>query len=121
MVPGAYYVGDVAQLSDGNDDCGSPAETPLGATGTGCPRRPLSSPGSWPTGSPKTLIFRSDDDGHTWKEVTQFVGPFDMDAPYSMFEGKDGALLLFAAGSCIPGGKGWPTEDPRWFMVLMRF
>ena len=68
----------------------------------------------------ETLIFRSDDNGDTWTEVTRFVGPLFMDAPHSMFEAKDGALMILAAGSPIPGGKGWPCEFPRWLMLLMR-
>ena len=42
----------------------------------------------------KTLIFRSDNFGHTWTEVTRFVGLADMDAPCSMFEGKDGSIFM---------------------------
>ena len=118
-VPGAYYVGDVVQLSDGTMIAGVRLKPHWGYWNR-MPTTPLEFARVMANRQSKTLIFRSDDDGHTWKEVTQFVGPFDMDAPYSMLEGKDGALLLFAAGSCIPGGKGWPTEDPRWFMVLMR-
>ncbi|MDE2928051.1 MAG: sialidase family protein [Acidobacteriota bacterium] len=52
--------------------------------------------------------------------MTRFTGLADMDAPYSMFEGKDGSLRLFASAAPIPGGRGWPREYPRWLMLLMR-
>ena len=51
--------------------------------------------------------------------MTRFVGLADMDAPYSMFEGKDGSLRMFSSGAPIPGGKGWRSEYPRWLMLLM--
>ena len=119
VVPGAYYVGDVVQLSDGTMIAGARLKPQHGYWGR-MPATPLEFARVAANRLSRTLIFRSDDDGHTWKEVTRFVGPFDMDAPYSIFEARDGSLLLFASGSPIPGGKGWPSEDPRWLMLLMR-
>ena len=43
-----------------------------------------------------------------------------MDAPYSILKAKDGSLLLLAAASPIPGGKGYPNQHPGWLMLLMR-
>ena len=119
MVRGAYVMNHVVQLRDGTIFAGARLEAHWGYWGR-MPATPLEFARIAANRQSKTLIFRSDDNGHTWKEVTGFVGPLFMDAPHSMFEAKDGALMILAAGSPIPGGKGWPSEDPRWLMLLMR-
>ena len=118
-VRGAYSVADVVQLRDGTMIAGARLETHRGYWNR-MPVTPLEFAQVAANRQSRTLIFRSDDDGHTWKEVTRFVGPFHMDSPHSILEAKAGSLLILASGSPIPAGKGWPSEDPRWLMVLMR-
>ena len=91
VVPGAYYVGDVTQLSDGTMFAGVRLKPHWGYFNR-MPTTAVEYARIAVNRQTKTLIFRSDDNGHTWKEVTRFVGLADMDAPYSMFEGKDGSL-----------------------------
>ena len=118
VVPGAYYVGDVTQLSDGTMFAGIRLKPHWGYFNQ-MPTNAVEYARIAVNRQSKTLIFRSDDNGHTWKEVIRFVGLADMDAPYSVFEGKDGSLRIFSSAAPIPGGKGWPGEYPRWLMLLM--
>ena len=117
-VRGAYYVGDVVQITDGTMFAGIRLKPHWGYFNR-MPTTALEYARIAVNRQSKILIFRSDDNGDTWKEVTRFTGLADMDAPYSMFEGKDGSLRLFASAAPIPGGKGWPKEFPRWLMLLM--
>ena len=93
VVRGAYYVGDVAQMSDGTMFAGIRLKPHWGyfnrmpATALEYARIAANRPS-------KILILRSGDNGETWKEVTRFTGLADMDAPYSMFEGRDGSIFM---------------------------
>ena len=73
VVPGAYYVGDVVQLSDGTMIAGARLKPHWGYFNQ-MPSTALEYARIAVNRQSKTLIFRSDDNGHTWKEVPHLEG-----------------------------------------------
>lgn len=69
----------------------------------------------------KTVVFRSDDDGESWTEAGRISGLFRFpEHPQSLFQARDGALLMLTNGIPFPAGDGWPTRRPRDISVLLR-
>jgi hypothetical protein len=121
VIPGVYAPGQVIQLRDGTMITGARIQSHHGYW-TRMPTTPLEFSRTAANRFPeRTVIFRSDDNGETWREVSRIAGPFaSMDHPHSIFEARDGTLLWLVSFSPVPGGKGWPVEEPRWLTALNR-
>ena len=122
VVRGAYAIGDVTQLSDGTMIAGALIQNWRVRAREKMPTTPLEFAREVTTHLPmKTVIFRSDDNGHTWKEAARISGPFlFMGHPHSFFESPSGDLLMLTNGVPIPAGPKWPTKEARFVSLLMR-
>ena len=121
QVHGAYYVACITQLEDGTMLAGARVSPAFGYWSE-MPATPVEFARAAAHHLPERIvIFRSDDNGETWCEFSWFCGPFYMvDAPYSITEAPDGAILALVSGSPIPAGPGWPNDEERWVHALMR-
>ena len=120
IVPGAYHLGDLVQLSVGTLLAGARISTNHGYWGH-MPTTPLEFARVASNRLPQRIvIFQSRDNGESWSELSRITGPQYVDAPYSIFEAPDGAVLLLAASAWIPYGRAWPIQEDRWVSLLMR-
>ena len=122
IVPGAYGVTDVIQMRDGTMVAIALIELGEGYRGS-LPTTHL----EYAEISAKVLsqrrwvIFRSDDNGEKWSEVSRIAGPFLFPSTgEDMCQAPDGALLLLCDGSVMPSGSAWPSKKYRFLTALLR-
>ena len=122
VIRGAYAIGDVTQLSDGTMFAAALIQNWRVRARAAMPTTPIEFAREVTTNLPmKTVVFRSHDDGHTWKEASRIVGPLlNMSHPQSLFESADGNVLMLTGGVPIPAGPEWPVQDTRFVTLLMR-
>jgi len=120
VVPGAYAIGEVAQLSDGTMIAGAVIQDHYGWK---IPAIPLEFARVVANRLPmKTVIFRSEDNGETWEEITRITGPFfaKMGHPHTFLEAHDGGLLLLTCGVPLPSGDSWNFGAQRYLSAILR-
>ena len=122
QIPNVYYIGDVVQMTDGTMISGAVIQLAYGMH-ENMPATPMEFAQEYVRfGLPRRLvIFRSDDNGESWYEVSRPQGPFLFpNHPQTFMEGKDGSLILFVDGVPYPAGKGWPSKKEHWITAMMR-
>jgi len=122
VIPGAYAIGAITQVSDGTMFAAACIQLGEGLRGA-MPTDPVEYTriaGKYLMNR-KTVVFRSDDDGRTWKEACRYSGLFRFpEHPQSLFEARDGGLLMLTNGIPFPAGKGWPTKKSHYVSVLLK-
>ena len=122
QIPNVYYIGDVVQMTDGTMFSGAVVQIAYGMHDK-MPSTPLEyAKACVQFNLPRRLVvFRSDDIGESWYEVSRPLGPFLFpNHPQTFMEGKDGSLIMFVDGIPYPAGEGWPTRKEHWLMAMMR-
>ncbi len=120
VVPGAYALSDVKQLSDGTMLAGAKIE--IHHYRSGMPTTPVEFAQWAATHIPmKMVVYRSNDSGETWYEVSRPHGPFMfLSSQHAFLEAPDGAVLLLISGVPYPGGGDWPQSEERFVSAMMR-
>lgn len=120
VVPGAYAVSDIIQLSNGTMLAIAEIELWHGLR-FDPPRTPLEFAKMVVDRLPQeNVLFRSEDNGETWIEHSRFHGPLMFaTTSHDFLETDDGRLLLLTAGVPFPEGKHWGVGGGR-FVGLLR-
>ena len=122
IVRGTYYISDVVQLRDGTMLAAAVKHSSYGWWER-MPKTPLEFAKVAANRFPApNVIFRSDDNGDTWRELSRIAEFPWVDAIYSMFQCPDGSVLAAYQACPIPGstwvgvvarsedqGKTWST------------
>ena len=125
VVPGAYYASDVIQLRDGTMLAAAYIQKSIGYWKK-MPATPLEFAQRSVNRLPEqNVVFRSEDDGESWHEVSRLSFLGRLDAVYSFCEAPDGSVLAIYNVSPIPGGPGWPKPansafHTRWLTAVAR-
>ena len=124
VLPDAYGAGDIMQCSDGTMFAAALIQRSHFWARVGAPTDPVEFLRYMAAHFPEEIaVFRSEDNGESWREVGRTSGPFltRLEHPNAIVESRDGSLLMLLDGHAMPAGKDWPwSESGRWVMAVVR-
>ena len=125
VLPDAYAAGDIMQCRNGTMIAATLIQrSHFWATRVGAPTDPVEFLRYMDEHFPEEVaVFRSDDNGESWREVGRTSGPFltRLEHPNAIIESSDGDLLMLLDGHALPAGRDWPWgESGRWVMAIVR-
>ncbi|MEA1950595.1 MAG: sialidase family protein [Planctomycetota bacterium] len=121
VVPGVYAPGTIAQLRDGTMLCAALIQLGYGYQRYLTPE-PLEYARAVADRFPmKIVLFRSDDNGDTWREASRFPAPILFTGHvHTLIESPDGGVLMLVCGVPLSSGKEWGNKEERWVSAIVR-